>query len=749
MPRDHVKLISDLSELVEVFHDAQSLEAFLQKIVALISEHMRSEVCSIYLYYDNTQELVLKATKGLNLDSVGQVKMKLGEGLTGLALQEARAICEKHASRNPHFKHFPGIGEERYESFLAVPMIRGQTKIGVMVIQNSQRNYFSEQDIQAFRAITSQLANTIETAKLLMALNDRPTLPTAAVPAELKFIKGRAGSPGFALAEAVVIDLHHARLPAAHQQFPERYTLEDFSQAVRQTEEQLEDLQNQIEEHLSDIASLIFTAQILMLKDKGFMDGISELIQNGVNPPNAIIQTVESYTQKFEAIANPYLREKKQDVLDIGKRLLENLLKINHDGKKYAGHIMIAQELLPSDILKLSTQGVRGIIVLSGGASSHLAILARSLLMPMVIADTPELLALPPQTKVLLDAEIGNIYVNPGADVIKTFEQRNKERALLHQLKDSIAQETKTKDGTKITLLSNINLLSDVKMAREYQSEGIGLYRTEFPFLVRSNFPTEEEQYVIYRKLVDGMKDKEITFRTLDIGGDKVLSYYNFGKEENPFLGMRSIRFSLKHKEIFEQQIRAILRAGAGVHIRIMFPMVSSLDEFLEAKDVVLKCARDLAGEKIEHNAKPDIGMMIELPSVLEILEELAQAADFFSIGTNDFIQYMLAVDRTNEKVADFYLPQHPAVLRALNRIAKTAQKYKKDISICGDMAQDTRYLMYFLGIGIRKFSINSDCIPRIQAAIAQVDLARARKEAKRILSQVRVSETSAIFEQK
>ena len=378
-----------------------------------------------------------------------------------------------------------------------------------------------------------------------------------------------------------------------------------------------------------------------------------------------------------------------------------------------------------------------------------MAILARSLLMPMVIADTPELLALPPQTKVLLDAEIGNIYVNPGADVIKTFEQRNKERALLHQLKDSIAQETKTKDGTKITLLSNINLLSDVKMAREYQSEGIGLYRTEFPFLVRSNFPTEEEQYVIYRKLVDGMKDKEITFRTLDIGGDKVLSYYNFGKEENPFLGMRSIRFSLKHKEIFEQQIRAILRAGAGVHIRIMFPMVSSLDEFLEAKDVVLKCARDLAGEKIEHNAKPDIGMMIELPSVLEILEELAQAADFFSIGTNDFIQYMLAVDRTNEKVADFYLPQHPAVLRALNRIAKTAQKYKKDISICGDMAQDTRYLMYFLGIGIRKFSINSDCIPRIQAAIAQVDLARARKEAKRILSQVRVSETSAIFEQK
>ena len=231
--------------------------------------------------------------------------------------------------------------------------------------------------------------------------------------------------------------------------------------------------------------------------------------------------------------------------------------------------------------------------------------------MPLVIADTPQLLNLPLRTKILLDAEIGNIYVDPSDDIIKTFEQRDKERAIFHQLKGSVAPETRTKDGTKITLLSNINLLSDVKMAREFHSQGVGLYRSEFPFIVRSNFPTEEEQYVIYKKLVEGMPGKEITFRTLDIGGDKVLSYYNFGKEENPFLGMRSIRFSLRHKDVFEQQIRAVLRAGTGADIRVMFPMISSLDEFLRPK--VITNTTSGCSVKIHIIRKMDIG---ELPDL-------------------------------------------------------------------------------------------------------------------------------------
>ncbi len=742
MPRDHVKFISDLGELSGIFRDSTSLETFLQKIVVMVSEHMHSEVCSIYLYYEDTQKLVLRATKGLHPSSIGAVAMQLGEGLTGLALEESRPICEKNASRNPHFKSFPGIGEEKYESFLAVPIVRGQTRIGVIVIQNTRKNYFSEEDVKAFRAITSQLANTIETAKLLMSLGEKER-PKEAVPVKgLKLVQGKVGSSGFAFGEAVVANEHLPSVSILEMAASRKYSLEDFYRAVQLAEKQLRNLQQQIEEQLSDAASLIFAAQILMLKDKGFIEGIVSLAGSGVPFPSAIRRVVEQYVQRFESIASPYLREKKQDVKDIGKRLLENLTGVNPEAH-YAGHIIVAQELFPSDILKLSMENVKGIVLLSGGASSHLAILARSFSIPLVIADAPELLTLPPGTKILLDAEIGNIYINPTEDVIKTFARRNKEREALGRLRQAVLPETRTEDGIRVRLLANINLLSDVRAALEFKAEGVGLYRTEFPFIIRSDFPTEEEQFFVYQRLVEAMDGREVIFRTLDIGGDKVLSYYNFGKEENPFLGMRSIRFSLKHKDIFEQQIRAILRSGAKADIKIMFPMISSLDEFLEAKDVVAKCINDLKKANIAHHPNPPIGMMVELPSVLEIIDELAEAADFFSIGTNDFIQYMLAVDRTNEKVADLYLPHHPAVLRALNRVVKAAQKFKKDVSICGDMAHEERYLPYFLGIGIRSFSVNSLYIPKIQSAIAQIKIKEAEIQAKKILESVKLSDTS------
>jgi len=472
------------------------------------------------------------------------------------------------------------------------------------------------------------------------------------------------------------------------------------------------------------------------------------LIKRGVNPPTAIIQIVDDYARKFDEIANPYLREKKQDVKDIGRRLLDNLLGKTTEVERFRDHIIIAEELFPSDILKLFTEDIKGIILLSGGASSHLAILARSLSIPLVIVDTQKLLHLPSHTKILMDAEIGNVYINPTEEIIKTFERRNEERLAVRSSQGSSVGETKTKDGVKITLLSNINLLSDLKLAKEFNSEGIGLYRTEFPFIIRSNFPSEEEQYLIYRKLVEEMPEKEITFRTLDIGGDKVLSYYNFGKEENPFLGMRSIRFSLEHKEIFEQQIRAILRAGVKANIRIMFPMISSLDEFLSAQEVVRQSLRHLRKEGFEHQDKPKVGLMVELPSVLEIINELAEVTDFFCIGTNDFIQYMLAVDRTNEKVASFYLPHHPAVLRALFRVVHAAQIYKKDVSICGDMAHEERYIPYLLGIGLRKLSVDARYYPRIQSAIARVDLKKAEQETKQILQKATLREIREIFDE-
>lgn len=748
MKRDHAKLICDIGELSDIFHDAPSMESFLQRIVELIAQHMASDVCSIYLYYEETGELVLKATRGLNPESVNNVRMKLGEGLTGKALKELRPICEGEASHTPGFRFFPGIGEERFESLLAVPIMRGNIRIGAIVIQSEKKDHFTEDDIYVFRAITSQLANTIETAKLFMTLNE--SKKSAATPAKpqlnIKFIKGGVGSEGVVHAPAVVLSDNLAELTRFLSYGGRRLTIDDFNRAVATTEVQLTDLQGQVESALYDVASLIFTAQILMLKDKGFIGGILELITKGEDPVHAVVQVVEKYAKKLGMIEDAYLREKVHDVKDVGRRILENLAGAKDKRHDHAGKIIIAYELLPSDALQLSSEHVKGIIVLSGGTSSHLSILARSLNIPLIIADEPGLLSLEAGTPVLMDAVMGQIHVGPQKELLDKVFEREELTKNLSSLKALVKEKPKTKDKVAVFLMANINLLGDIKAANEFNAQGVGLYRTEFPFIMRSNFPTEEEQFQIYRRLLQGMKGKEVTFRTLDIGGDKVLSYYSHGKEENPFLGLRSIRFSLRHREIFMQQIRAILRAGVRYDIRIMFPMISSMDEFRLAREIVMECSRQLAREEENHHASPKLGVMIELPSVLEIIEEISREVDFLSVGTNDLVQYILAVDRTNEKVADMYVPHHPSVLRALDKIAKAAKRYSKSVSICGDMAHDLRYLPFLIGIGLRHFSVDPRYLPRMHQKVSELNARECRKFSQAILKMSTVRETSVLI---
>jgi len=747
MKRDHAKLICDIGELSGLFQDAPSMEAFLQKIVELIADHMASDVCSIYLFYEDQNELILKATKGLNPSSVNNVRMKLGEGLTGKSLYEMRPICEGKVRDNPGFRFFPGIGEERFESFLVVPILRGHIRIGAIVIQSEKKDCFNSDDVYVFRAITSQLANTIETAKLLMTLDEaKKTAAPVKRAQDIKFVKGRVGCEGVSYAPVFVIREEFTQLKRFSTDFSRAFTLDEFYSAVEITEKQLTDLQSQIESTLYDVASLIFTAQTLMLKDKTFIQAIVAMIEKGANPPEAIIQIVEGYVRKLSLIDDAYLREKIHDIKDVARRILENLVGSKENHHDYHGKIIIALELLPSDTIKLYSQGVKGIIVLSGGVTSHLSILSRSLNIPLVIADEPGLMTLIDDTQVLLDAVMGQIHVKPVQELVAKILEREELHENIDSLKALVRKDPSTQDGTRVHLWANINLLGDLKAANEFDAQGVGLYRTEFPFLMRSDFPTEEEQYQIYLRLLQGMKGKEVTFRTLDIGGDKVLSYYNNEKEENPFLGLRSIRFSLQHKEIFAQQIRAILRAGHGYAIRIMFPMVSSIDEFRQAQNVVDECKKELAAESQAFHKSPELGVMIELPAVLEIIEELAAEADFFSVGTNDLIQYILAVDRTNEKVADLYVPHHPAVLRALKKVAAAGDRYKKKVCICGDMAHDPKYLAFFVGIGIRHLSVDPRYLPQIHERLARTTLREAQDLSAKLLKSRTIAETTQLI---
>lgn len=737
----------DVGELTGLFHDAPDMDGFLQKITSMVTEHMDCDVCSIYLYYADQNELVLRATKGLHPSSIGTVRMNLGEGLTGLSLKERRAINEGNARSNPNFRYFPGIGEEAFESFLAVPILRGTVEVGVMVIQSQKKNYFTPDDVQVFRAITAQLATAIETARLLLTLNEtkqaKQPQPSAA---DLKLVKGRSGSEGVALAAAVVINEESTDV-ARFLQSGGTYTVDDYHRSLEETEQQLEGLQKHIETQLPDVPALIFTAQLLMLKDRGFTDAVLAHIQDGHNPPAAVVMVVQDYVRKFAAIQDSYLRDKIYDVKDVGRRLLENMTGLKDDSHNVRGHIAIARELLPSDALKLYFQEVKGIILLSGGPTSHIAILARSLNVPLVIAEEPALLSLTDGTKVLLDGVSGNVYINPADDVVKDITGREGLTQDIGRLKALIREKPATRDGIPVKLMANINLLGDLKAANEFKADGIGLYRSEFPFLVGNSLPSEEEQFVIYRRLVEGMPGKEVTFRTLDVGGDKILSYFEYTKEENPFLGLRSIRFSLKHKDVFCQQLRAILRAGHGHNVRILFPMISSVDEFLEAKGIVQECSHALFLDRVPHHERPALGAMIELPSVIEVIEELAEEADFFSIGSNDLTQYMLAVDRTNEKVADLYQSHHPAVLRALKKIITAANKFSKDVCICGDMAHDQKFLPVLLGLGLRQFSLDARYLPKIHERLAHVSLMEAQVMAEELLKQSKVVRTSQILD--
>ncbi len=738
MSKDNVDLICSVAEITGMFAGSRNLSEFLQRVVETVARHMKASVCSIYLYDEGREQLVLSATHGLRRDSIGRVRLGLGEGITGLAVKELRAIREDRGSSNPHFKFIPDTEEERYEAFLAVPILRGLTRVGALVLQHETPGFFEENDTRALRAIASQLAAAIESARLLMDVHDASRLTLISGAEEgCQFIKGVPGSSGVGQGTLAFYGrLAEDSLAAvAAKALQEELGMAEFEQALALTEKQLEDLQGDMKEEMLDLSvMLIFSAHLLMLKDEAFAGEIREQIKSGVHPATAVGQVVDKFSRLFAETSNPRLQEKVQDIRDLGYRLTINLLPTPEVSPDYSGKVVLARELMPSDMLRLSAQKAAGLVLLGGGCTAHVAILARSLDMPLVVTDDQRMRRVHAGTELLVDAEQGTIYVNPGRDVQEQYTELQRNRTAMRESGAGIKPETRTRDGVRVRLLANINLLSELRLAKEVKAEGVGLYRSEFPYLVRNDFPSEEEQFRIYRRILDEMSGRDVVFRTLDIGGDKMLSYFPSVNEANPFLGLRAIRFSLRYRNIFSQQLRALLRAGQGQKLWIMFPLISSVDDFLAAREIVNECLQELADEGVEHNAEPLLGVMIELPAAVEIAPELAAAADFLCLGTNDLIQYMLAVDRTNQHIVEYFIPYHPAILRALKRVATAAQDAGKPLSLCGELATDARLLPFLVGIGINTLSMDARKIGEVQAVLEKIDSKEAQNLARRLL---------------
>lgn len=741
--REHLSLLCDIGELAALISESSDIHHFLQKTVEMVSRHLTADVCSIYLHEENRDELVLTTTLGLNPGAVQRVRMRPGEGLVGATFERNQPVCEGVAGESPQFKYFPETDEDRFNSFIAVPIRRGIERVGVLVVQHEDRNYFDEIDVKALRAVASQLAGAIGNARLMVCLTHFDTSRYDQAVAHPLFFKGKAASRGVVWGPAVVFDRSHSQLLDAEPSAAPAHTLDAFHQAVAATAAQLERYQRRLSNRLPESASLIFSAHVMILKDEKFIGEMVAHILGGMAPAEAVRSVARRYMALFSASHHAYLQEKAHDIKDLAGRILNNLFQQTPEKTGlFENRIVISRQLYPSEMLKFGIEGVRGIVLVGGGLTSHVAILARSMQMPLVIADHPELMRVAEDTTVLLDGDIGNVYVRPGEKIIRRFRDRQDSARVAPAAGKAVrGAPTCTRDGVRVHLLANINLLSELTVARDLEAEGVGLYRTEFPFLIRTAYPSEEEQYVVYRRLFEEMAGRPVTIRTLDAGGEKMLSYSETGRAANPELGLRSIRFSLRHRDVFLQQLRAILRAAEGAEtVRIMFPMVSSLDEFAAAKAVVTEAARQLAGEGARHHPAPQVGIMVELPAVLEIIREMAGAVDFFSIGSNDFVQYMLAVDRTNEEVAEYYQPFHPSVLRGLARISAAAQSAGKYLAICGEMAHDPTFLFFLVGIGIRNFSLDPRFLPGIQKVVDCLEVSAAENFARNLLGEATIA---------
>jgi len=726
-------LICNVRELTSIFDTKTNVTGLLKIVVKLVAKHMQTAACSIFLYDENTEDLVLRATAGLNPDFVDKIRLKSGEGVTGRSLKERHAINIPRGADDPSFKFIPGWDEDQYNSILAVPILYQSKILGILVLEDPKPDYYNEHDIKSLEAITSQLATFLENARSLIQLDKKTgTAQKQNFNLRKKYYKGTSVSEGIAIGNALFLSTYKDDIFLTIENFKYIETLSAFEESLEKSISQLDKLQAKMDENLSEAGSLIFASHLLMLSDDDFSGSIRSYINSGEQPSISIIKVVNEYIELFMNSTNSSVQEKILDLKDIGHRLLANLTEENKDEGDYTGQIIIAKDLMPSELVKLAAQHTEGFILFGTGATSHISILAKSLDVPVIFLSDSDFFKATENDFIVIDAYQSIVVVDPNKELINKYLTNIQHLKEKNAEKPDILDKAVTIDGREIKVQANINILSDARAAIEYKTEGVGLYRSEFLFLIRNNFPSEEEQYIIYRRLLDSMGD--VVFRTLDIGGDKVL-----GKveeiEQNPFMGLRGLRYSLRNPDIFTVQIRSLLRAGAGYKLKILFPLITGIEDFREAVSIVKNSISNLKNEGIECVEMPELGAMIELPSAVMMVDELAEEADFLSIGTNDLVQYTLGIDRNNDQIADLYIPHHPAVLRALSKISEAADKYNCPLSVCGNAAADPDMLEYFIGLGISTFSTNHSMIQFIRRQVNEINYSHARYFTKKSLN--------------
>ncbi|MBD8597153.1 phosphoenolpyruvate--protein phosphotransferase [Pseudomonas sp. NPDC078416] len=719
-------MLNTLRKIVQEVNSAKDLKAALGIIVLRVKEAMSSQVCSVYLLDPEANRFVLMATEGLNKRSIGKVSMAPNEGLVGLVGTREEPLNLENAADHPRYRYFAETGEERYASFLGAPIIHHRRVVGVLVIQQKERRQFDEGEEAFLVTMSAQLAGVIAHAEATGSIRGLGRQGKGIQ--EARFV-GVPGSPGAAVGTALVM------LPPADLEVVPDKTVTDITAELKLFQTALEGVRNDMRTLSAKLATqlrpeerALFDVYLMMLDDASLGSEVTNVIKTGQWAQGALRSVVNEHVKRFELMDDAYLRERASDVKDLGRRLLAYLQEARQQTLVYPDNtILVSEELSPAMLGEVPEGKLVGLISVLGSGNSHVAILARAMGIPTVMGVVDLPYSKVDGIQLIVDGYHGEVFTNPSEILIKQYSVVVEEERQLSQGLDALRElPCVTLDGHRMPLWVNTGLLADVARAQQRGAEGVGLYRTEVPFMIQQRFPSEKEQLAIYREQLAAFHPLPVTMRTLDIGGDKSLSYFPI-KEDNPFLGWRGIRVTLDHPEIFLVQTRAMLKASEGLNnLRILLPMISGTHETEEALHLIHRAWGEVRDEGTDV-PMPPVGVMIEVPAAVYQTRELARQVDFLSVGSNDLTQYLLAVDRNNPRVADLYDYLHPAVLQALQSVVRDAHAEGKPVSICGEMAGDPAAAVLLMAMGFDSLSMNATNLPKVKWMLRQINLSMAK----------------------
>ncbi len=727
-------ILTTLKSIVQEITQIPQLDKALFRLATRVKQTMQVNSCSIYLADYDGQEFVLKATDGLHPDAVDQVRIGFSEGLIGLVGQREEPLNIENAHQHPRFKHYPEVHEENYNAFLGAPIIHQRKVLGVITMQQQDMRRFSEDEEAFLVTLAAQIALEITNAEIRGALSNLSAVNT--VPAQ-KNVRGVAGSPGLAIgigyAPERKIDLRDWMVRHADDLDTE---IHHYRKAVEVTRSHVDELSGRLDENIPDDVKSIFQLYHHLLDANSLGREVEAKIREGWDAASSLKMVVEVYASRFEAMDDPYMRERAIDIIDLSNRILTNILIESRghtivERQPTAESILVAEEVSATMLAEFPRDKLKGILSIRGSNNSHAAILARAMGVPAVMGCQNVSPGLMEDKEILLDGYSGEVVVSPERNIRNEFIHLiEEEEAISERINADSDKPCETSDGCRIALYMNAGLSAEIELHAGACGDGIGLYRTEIPFMLRERFPSEQEQVQIYRQVLESAPTLPITMRTLDVGGDKPLPYFPIN-EENPFLGWRGIRLTLDHPEIFLVQIRAMLRASIGLgNLQMMLPMISSVGEVQEARRLIEQAFYEISDEirgTEQSLNRPKLGIMLEVPSVLYLLPQLARYVDFFSVGSNDLTQYLLAVDRNNTRVASLYNAYHPAVLSALYDIVQQANKAEVPVTVCGEIAGEPGGAILLMGMGYRKLSMNAFNIRKINWLIRNVSLEESK----------------------